>query len=242
MNSGGALFGSTHGIIPALDNDSLDGILHTVESCTGIEGVVGFKIGLTIALQLGLSEAVSTLRKITDLPILYDHQKAGADIPDMGEKFCKIAAESGVSGIIIFPLAGPSAVRSFIGSSIKNKITPLVGGDLPIDDYNQAGGGYVIDDALSDIFSRSVDLGARHFIVPGHTPDKVRFHSEQLLQQADNPSIVIPGIGALGGKISDCFSAASGCNAYAVIGRGIYGADDAAEAAKNFSDEALRFL
>ena len=50
----------------------------------------------------------------------------------------------------------------------------------------------------------------------------------------EKPSIIIPGIGALGGNISDCFAAAPGCNAYAVIGRGIYGADSIADAAKNF--------
>ena len=80
------MFRLTHGIIPALDNATLDGVLKTVEACAAIEGVVGFKIGLTTALQLGLSKAVSTIREITDLPIIYDHQKAGADIPDMGEK------------------------------------------------------------------------------------------------------------------------------------------------------------
>ena len=33
--------------------------------------------------------------------------KAGADIPDMGEKFCKIAAESGVNGLILFSTGRP---------------------------------------------------------------------------------------------------------------------------------------
>tara|TARA_Y100001970_G_scaffold61475_3_gene78503 strand:+ start:2314 stop:3051 length:738 start_codon:yes stop_codon:yes gene_type:complete len=236
------LFTLTHGIIPALDNPSLDGIIHTVESCADVDGIVGFKIGLTIALQLGLSKAVSTIREITGLPIIYDHQKAGADIPDMGEKFCKIAADAGVNGLILFPLAGPSAVNSFVGSSIKHGIAPLVGGDLPIEDYNAAGGGYVVDDALSDIFSRSITIGARYFIVPGQTSNKVRRHSEHLRARIDRPSIVIPGIGALGGNILDCFAAAPDCNAYAVIGRGIYGADNPTDAAKKFSDEALKFL
>ena len=236
------LFRLTHGIIPALDNATLDGVLKTVEACAAIEGVVGFKIGLTTALQLGLSKAVSTIREITDLPIIYDHQKAGADIPDMGEKFCKIAAESGVNGLILFPLAGPSAVTSFVGSAIKNNIVPLVGGDLPIEDYTKSGGGYVVDEALGDIFARSIGIGAKYFIVPGKTPEKVRSHSISLREKMEKPSIIIPGIGALGGNISDCFAAAPGCNAYAVIGRGIYGADSIADAAKKFCDEALQFL
>ena len=41
--------------------------------------------------------------------------------------------------------------------------------------------------------------------------------------------------------IPDCFAAANGCNAYAVIGRGVYGASDPGEAARKFADEALGF-
>ena len=110
----GVSFDKTHGIIPALDNYSLYGVLRTAEETTNIEGVVGYKIGLTIALQLGLSNAVAALREVTDLPIIYDHQKAGPDIPDMGIKLCKLAANAGVNGLVLFPLAGPSAVEAFV--------------------------------------------------------------------------------------------------------------------------------
>ena len=112
------LFRLTHGIIPALDNATLDGVLKTVEALP-LSGVVGFKIGLTTALQLGLSKAVSTIREITDLPIIYDHQKAGADIPDMGEKFCKIAAESGV---MVYSLSWPAPARLLPLSGQQSKI------------------------------------------------------------------------------------------------------------------------
>tara|TARA_B100000686_G_C16792476_1_gene979773 strand:+ start:3299 stop:4048 length:750 start_codon:yes stop_codon:yes gene_type:complete len=237
----GVSFDKTHGIIPALDNYSLYGVLRTAEETTNIEGVVGYKIGLTIALQLGLSNAVAALREVTDLPIIYDHQKAGPDIPDMGIKLCKLAANAGVNGLVLFPLAGPSAVEAFVGGAINEKLSPFVGGDLPIKDYNVDGGGYVVDDALTHIFQKSVELGATHFIVPGNTSDKVKLHGESLQSKIKKPSLVIPGIGALGGTISDCFEAASGCNAYAVIGRAIYGNDNPAEAAKRFAEEALTF-
>ena len=234
-------FKTSHGIMPALDSDTVYDVLRTAEASTRIDGVIGYKIGLTLALRLGLPGAVTALREVTDLPIIYDHQKAGPDIPDMGPKFCALAADAGVSGLILFPLAGPRAVDTFVGGAIDADLMPLVGGDLPLKDYNASGGGYVIDDALDHIFQRAVDLGANHFIVPGNTDEKVRHHATRLRKSIRTPNLVIPGIGALGGTISDCFAAAKGCRAYAVIGRGIYGAPDPAEAAKRFAGEALKF-
>ena len=234
-------FKVSHGIMPALDSDSVYDVLRTVEATTTIEGVIGYKIGLTLALRLGLPNAVSALREVTDLPIIYDHQKAGADIPDMGTKFCALAAKSGVSGLILFPLAGPKAVDAFVGGSLEAGLMPLVGGDLPLKDYNVSGGGYVIDDALDHIFQRAVDLGADHFIVPGNTDVKVRHHARALRKAVKRPSLVIPGIGALGGTIADCFAAAEGCRAYAVVGRAIYGAKDPGEAARQLAGAALEF-
>ena len=234
-------FKVSHGIMPALDSDTVLDILRTVEATTTIEGVIGYKIGLTLALRLGLPSAVAALREVTDLPIIYDHQKAGPDIPDMGPKFCALAANAGVSGLILFPLAGPKAVDAFVGGSIRAGLMPLVGGDLPLKDYNASGGGYVIDDALDHIFRRAIDHGADHFIVPGNTDEKVRHHAAVLRRAIKQPSLVIPGIGALGGNITDCFAAAKGCRAYAVIGRAIYGAADPGEAARKLAGEALEF-
>jgi orotidine-5'-phosphate decarboxylase len=234
-------FATSHGIVPALDLDAVDAACQVVESTRGIEGVVGYKLGLTMVLRLGLGEAVRRIKEITDLPVLYDHQKAGPDVPDMAGKFCRICAEAGADGLILFPLAGPRAVDGFVGESLDNGLLPVVGGDLPLADYNASGGGYVIDDALDHIFARAADLGARHFIVPGNTADKVRHHAARLAGRMQTPSLVIPGIGALGGSIDECFAAAAGCNAYAVVGRAVYGADDPAAAARALAAEALAF-
>ena len=236
------LFPTSHGVMPALDNNSIYDVLRTVEATTNVDGVIGYKIGLTLALRLGLPNAVTALREVTDLPIIYDHQKAGPDIPDMGPKFCKLAGDAGVTGLILFPLAGPGAVKSFVGGAIEAGLLPLVGGDLPLEDYNASGGGFVIDNALEHIFQQAVELGADHFIVPGNTTEKIHVHAQWLQSRIAKPNLVIPGIGALGGNISDCFSAAKGCNAYAVIGRAIYAADNPTEAAKQFANEALKFV
>jgi orotidine-5'-phosphate decarboxylase len=234
-------FRVSHGILPALDMDSLDAMSRVVEQTTRIEGVIGYKVGLTATLRLGLEGAVKLLRAVTDLPLIYDHQKAGPDVPDMAAKFAATCHAAGVDGLILFPVAGPRAVREFVGNALKNELLPLVGGELPLPDYTVAGGGYIADDALDRIFALAVEIGAKHFIVPANVPAKVRHHAEALKRALAKPSLFLPGIGPLGGSIASAFAPAAGCNVYAVVGRAIYGAPDPAEAAKRLAAEALHF-
>ncbi len=232
-------FRSKHGIIVALDADTVDACKRTVDATTSVEGVVGYKLGMTTALRLGLAEAVRQFRAHTDLPLLYDHQKAGPDVFDMAAKFAALCAEAKVDGLILFPLAGPRAVEGFVGESIKQGILPLVGGDLPFPDFNMSGGGYVADDALERIIDKAVESGANHFVVPGNTPDKLRYHSARLKSMLRAPVFVVPGIGPLGGKIGELVAAANGCSVYGVVGRAVYGAPDQAVAARALVDEAM---
>ncbi len=232
---------SSHGILIALDMESLDAMRRVVAQTTAIHGIIGYKVGLTAALRLGLGNAVAELRSSTDLPLIYDHQKAGPDVPDMAPKFSATCKQAGVDGLILFPLAGPRAVVGFAGSAYAHRLLPVVGGDLPFPDYNLSGGGYVVDDALERIFCKAIEIGVDHFVIPGNTAAKVAFHARWLVEKIERPSIFIPGIGALGGSIASAFTAAPGCDLYAVVGRAIYDAPDPGEAARRLADEALRF-
>ena len=233
------MFRSPLGIMPALDVASLDIACTVAEATSAIDGIVAFKLGLTCTLQVGLAEAVRTLKNATDLPIIYDHQKAGADVPDMAAKFSRICKDAGADGLILFPVAGPTAVKQFVGQAIDQGLLPIVGGDLPLPDYNAAGGGYLIDDSLLCIFRDALALGADHFVVPATDTDKLQRVVALLNEQLDEPAIFMPGIGALGGSISTAFAAAPGCRRYAVVGRAIYDAPDPAEAAQVLANEAL---
>lgn len=232
-------FQSRHGIIVALDADSVDACKMSIDLTTGVEGVVGYKLGMTTVLRLGLAEAVRQLRAHTDLPLVYDHQKAGPDVPDMAAKFAGLCAEAGVDGLILFPTAGPRAVQGFVGETIKRGMLAIVGGDLPFPDYNVSGGGYVADDALDRIIDRASECGADHFVVPGNTTDKLRHQSARLKAKGANPVFVVPGIGPLGGRIGDLVAAANGCSVYGVVGRAVYGASDQTAAARALVDEAM---
>jgi orotidine-5'-phosphate decarboxylase len=231
----------SHGVVVALDVESLDDMRRVVERTTRVEGIVGYKVGLTAALRLGLPGAVKHLRAVTDLPLIYDHQKAGPDVPDMAAKFAATCKEAGVDGVVLFPIAGPRAVTEFAGHAYQQRLCPIVGGDLPFPDYNAAGGGYVIDDALDKIFHQAIEVGVDHFVIPGNTPAKVKHHARWLVEKLESPALFVPGIGALGGSIADCCAAAPRCRVYGVIGRAIYGAPDPREAARVLAGEALRF-
>ena len=232
-------FRSRHGVIVALDADSVDACKQTIDLTTRVEGVVGYKLGMTMALRLGLAESVRQLRAHTDLPLLYDHQKAGPDVFDMAAKFAGLCAEAKVDGLILFPTAGPRAVEGFVGETIRRGMLAMVGGDLPFADYNVSGGGYVADDALERIIDKAIESGATHFVVPGNTSAKLAHHSARLKGRLAAPVFIVPGIGPLGGKIGDLVAAAHGCSVYGVVGRAVYGAPDQTAAARALADEAL---
>ena len=105
------LFHLKYGIIPACDIESLSELEKLVELTANIEGIVGYKIGFSLGLRYGLPTVVDTIEKYTDLPIIYDHQKAGTDIPQMGNNFAKVCKNCGVNGVIIFPQAGPNTIN-----------------------------------------------------------------------------------------------------------------------------------
>jgi len=237
--NGSVKFRARHGIIVALDADAVDACKQTIDLTTRVDGVVGYKLGMTMALRLGLAESVRQLRAHTDLPLLYDHQKAGPDVFDMAAKFAGLCAEARVDGLILFPTAGPRAVEGFVGETIKRGMLALVGGDLPFPDYNVSGGGYVADDALERIIDKAIEFGATHFVVPGNTPDKLRHHSARLKSRLAAPVFIVPGIGPLGGKIGDLVAAANGCSVYGVVGRAVYGAPDQTLAARQLVDQAM---
>jgi orotidine-5'-phosphate decarboxylase len=234
-------FRTHNGIIPALDLESVDSIRRVVEETCEVEGVVGYKLGIAGALRLGLNNAVRAIREITDLPILYDHQKAGLDIPDMAKKFCTICQEAGVDALVLFPLAGPSAVEEFVKHTQRKGLCPIVGGDFPMDEYKVSGGGYVADDGPSRILELAANLGVRHFIVPSTNIGGVRRVSELFSDQVRNPTLLMTGIGTMGGRIRDAFAASGGCSCYAIVGRAVYASDSPKEAAKLLGSEALLF-
>ncbi|MEP9353089.1 orotidine 5'-phosphate decarboxylase / HUMPS family protein [Xanthobacter sp. KR7-65] len=225
-------FSGRVGLVPALDIETQERFDAVVKATSGVEGVAGYKLGLTSVMRHGLKEAMRRVRDLTDLPILYDHQKAGPDMPDMAKKFTALCAEAEVDGLILFPVAGPTAVDGFVGEALKAGIAPVVGGEIPVADYGVSGGGYLLDDALDRILARSAAAGADHFVLPAHDIAKVTRWSQWIAGNVKDPLVFLTGFGSLGGTIAGAFAAAQACpRRFAIVGRLITDAPDPAAAA-----------
>jgi orotidine-5'-phosphate decarboxylase len=226
------------GVVPALDIDSHQQFESVVKSTTKVDGVAGYKLGLTTVLRFGLEESMRRLRDLTDLPILYDHQKAGPDMPDMAKKFTAMCTQAGVDGLILFPVAGPTAVDSFVGEAVKAGIAPVVGGEIPVSDYCASGGGYMLDDALDRILARAVSARADHFVFPAHDAAKVGRWSDWIGANVANAAVFLTGFGSLGGTIEGAFAAAAKCTRrYAIVGRLITQSNDPGAAARRLFEQ-----
>jgi orotidine-5'-phosphate decarboxylase len=231
-------FPNSVGVVPALDVDTTEQLNQVVRETAKVEGVAGYKLGLTSVLRLGLAEAVRRLRDMTDLPLLYDHQKAGPDMPDMATRFVALCKEAAVDGVILFPVAGPTAVDRFVGESVRAGLIPVVGGEIPVPDYCISGGGYMIDDTLSRILERAASNKADHFILPAHDNAKVKGWSDWLAANVKSPTVFLTGFGPLGGSIETAFASASACHrCFAIVGRLITGSNAPGDAAKRLVEQ-----
>jgi orotidine-5'-phosphate decarboxylase len=234
------IVGLDKSIIPACDVETLEDFKKLVEKTCGVEGIGGYKIGLALALAYGLPKLVETAAKLTDLPLIYDHQKAATDIPDMGEVFAKTCKTSGIGAVILFPQAGPATEEEWIRAAQKAGLGVIVGGEMTHPEYLDSDGGFIVNEAPSIIYRRAVELGVTDFVVPGNKPAKVRKY-RQLIEEA-NPGVkaafYAPGFVAQGGVISDAAKAA-GERFHAIVGRGIYAASDMTTAAKEHAKAIL---
>ena len=71
-------------IIPSCDISDLSKLKNLVKETCSVEGVGAYKIGLELCIPYVICQVIDTIRKQTDLPIIYNHQNAANDIPELG--------------------------------------------------------------------------------------------------------------------------------------------------------------
>jgi orotidine-5'-phosphate decarboxylase len=236
MNTTANFLHSPRGIILAADVNDLDKLRGLVDQISGISEIVAIKLGFSLALRFGLSNVVKAMRKTSTLPVIYDHQKAGTDIPQMGAPFAALCREAGIDGVIFFPQAGPRTLEGFVSGAIAEKIVPIVGLVMSHPAYLKSEGGYIVDDAPMRMAEKSLELGVTNFVLPGTKPKIVQEFAHGVLAKTE-VAIMMPGIGWQGGSLRGACQAAAPHRSFPIIGSAIYAAGDPKSAASGFATE-----
>lgn len=209
-------------IIPACDVASQVKLREIAIATSDIPGIGAYKVGLRLGLR-GLKRATSIIRKQNELPIIYDHQKGGTDIPDLGEEFAQDLKSFGVNAAILFPFGGAATERKWIKACQDAGLTVLVGGHMTQSEFLESEGGFIADSAPERIYTIAVENGVTNFVVPGNKVEfvvKYRQLLERLLGKG-NFTLYAPGFVKQGGNISETGDAA-GENWHAIVGSALY--------------------
>jgi len=201
-----------------------------------VEGISGYKVGLELALERGLPDVVGAVKDNSDLHVMYDHQKAGNDIPETGSRFAKVCKKAGVDSVILFPFGGAKTERDWIHACKDAGLGVLVGAHMTQPEFLYSEGGSVAGGAPNRIFTIAAENGVRDFVVPGNKIEHVRHYKElfDTMLGEGNFTLYAPGFITQGGEISD-FAQAAGEKWHAIVGSAIYKAVDMNEAAKQMT-------
>jgi orotidine-5'-phosphate decarboxylase len=216
-------------IIPSCDVSDLNKLKNLVKETCSVEGIGGYKIGLELALRFGVPVVIDTIRKFTNLPIIYDHQKAATDIPELGEKFAK--AVKGVNAVILFPFTGPETEKAWIKACKKAKLGVIVGGEMTHKGFLESEGGFISEKESLKIYEIAAEQKVNDFVVPGNKPEKIKLYKAFLEARGVKPIFYSPGLIAQGGNITESAKAA-GSNWHAIVGRALYNTKDINKSAK----------
>ncbi|MDE1871266.1 MAG: orotidine 5'-phosphate decarboxylase [Candidatus Micrarchaeota archaeon] len=222
-------------IIVDCDVESMGRLKDILRQTSGIEGIGGYKIDVTLAEQEGLRNIVRVAREITEKPLIYDAQKAATDIPDTQKGRVQMIERAGVSAIIGFPLTGPRTLAAFVNACEECGITPIIGGEMTHEKFKRSEGGYVADEALDEIYELGASKGVVNFVVPGNKVERIEHYYSMLKPMVaevskEAPVFFSPGLIKQGGNIEDALKVA-GPNWHAIVGRGITGSKDMRAAA-----------
>ncbi len=208
--------------IPALDTTDLDEALQLVSKVDAHPAVYGYKVGFGLGLVHGLPKVVAEIRMCSKRPIIYDHQKAGTDIPDTGSLFAKTLAQAGIDEAIIFSHAGPQTQAAWIKALQQAGLKVIVGAVMTHPGFLVSEGGFLVDDKVLDAYKLAALAGVRAFVAPLTKPGIIEAIVKRIGKEGAW-EFYTPGLGTQGGS-------AQGYDLlkrhYAIVGRSLLAAPD----------------
>ena len=223
----------TRSLIIACDVD-LERYEQIVSATCDIEAVGAYKVGASLCLSVGLPQVVKVARRLTSKPLIYDHQKAGTDIPQTSAEFMRVLSSAGLSAVILFPFAGPATQSAWSQAALDEGLGLIVGGHMTHENFLASHNGYIEMDAVDRIYQLAADSGIKNFVVPGNNPDAILRVRELVEKEVPDPIYYAPGFITQGGQISDAGKAA-GKRLHAIVGRAIYEAHDIRQATESLA-------
>ena len=209
----------------------LEKLSKLVKATCSVKGIGAYKIGFELVIPFGMEKVVKVIRRYTELPIIYDHQKGGTDIPEMGSKFMKVSKLA--DAVILFPQAGPETEAAWIKSAQQAKMNVIIGGEMTHQAYLKEAGGFIDDDAPKRIYEIAASMGVTDFVITGNKPEKAMGYVNLIKKKIRNPIFYSPGLVAQGGSISDLAEKLESW--HAIIGRAIYEAKDMRKAVEELT-------
>lgn len=220
----GKLIALEKSVVPACDVADLDKLFDLVAATKNVPGIGGYKIGLELAIPYGLAAIVKSIRyQHTQLPIIYDHQKGGTDIPELGTKFAKAVKGAGVDAVILFPFGGAATEEAWIKACQDVGLVVLVGGHMTQAKFLDNEGGFISYDAPERIYKLAAKNSVTDFVVPGNKTDFVLQYRQVLNEVLGEGKFTLyaPGFISQGGDITETGKVAGG-NWHAIVGSAIY--------------------
>jgi len=220
-------------IIPACDV-SLEVYQRILKDTSNLKQIGGYKLGFELGLEYGLPKIVELTKKYTPKILIYDHQKAGTDIPYTGDKFAKLIKKAGIDAIILFPQSGPETEKMWIESAFEQNLGVIVGGLMTHPKYIYSEGGFLHDESVIDMYLIAAELGVKDFVLPPTKLEKSLLIKNKILQKVDSPTIYTLGFGSQGG-IAEQGNTLIGEKGHFIVGREIYNSSDIQKSVLNLS-------
>jgi len=226
-------------VIVACDVESIEALKNLVEKTCHVEGIGGYKLGSILTIGYGLPSLVSVVRKLTNLPIIYDHQKAMTDIPSLGKEFATVVKKAGADAMIGFPQSGPQTQIEWIKACNSINLNVIIGGEMTHPNYLRSDRGYIANEALDEIYTLAAKMGVNDFVVPGNKIDRISHYKQILEPLCKDLTLYSPGLISQGGIITEAAKVA-GDSWHAIVGRAIFEAKDITQAAREMTREVLK--
>jgi orotidine-5'-phosphate decarboxylase len=165
-----------------------------LDSIQDLSYVSAFKVGAALGLEIGLKNIVQLIKSETGKQVIYDHQKAGTDVPHTGDRFMDVMKEAKIDSVILFPQAGPKTFRAWVKAAKQRELNVIAGGLMTHQGYVASDGGYIQDNSIVDIYAMAASMGVTDIVVPGNRPKQAHTICNIYESVAYNrPNLYIPG-------------------------------------------------